>query len=355
MKKELRHLEDFLRDEHFRRWVLEEGSNPLNIYWRRWLEDNPEKATRFHQAVRILEFLRDASVPWAEERKARTLEQIKRSIGKGQSLGNESIPLYPPQRTLSSGWYKIAVSAVVIFLFAVAIWQLSKTDRPVSQEVVVNDWIIRSSPKGQRSEIHLPDGSTVFLNSETELKYNRTGFALKHRDIFITGEAFFEVQKNADLPFRVHSDAFVTTALGTAFNVRSYAGLPHKIQLASGKVKVDNLDEGRQAVAAITLEPGQEAVWGEDQKLHIRQIAVSNIDAWKNGILIFDKTPFDEAVKALEIWYGTAISIKGMDNRQFMINGRFENEQLDKILESMKFSLGFSYTIDQQRVTIEFN
>lgn len=353
MEKELHNLEDFLNDDHFRSWVLEQGADPLNIYWRKWLEDHPDKAVSFHQAVKILETLRDQSVPWATEHKEQTLRHIQSAIREDRSEESKTIPLYPARQKRSYGWYKIAVSAAIVFLLTAAIWQLVVFRSSPAENGIVHEWIIQSS-KDQRAEVQLPDGSIVVLNAGSELKYDRSGFGKGSREVFLTGEAFFDVYKDPANPFRVHSNELITTALGTSFNVRAYPGLLQKIQLATGRVKVDKTGDDHTVTAAVILDPGQEAILESDGGLHIQQVPISHIDAWRKGSILFDRTPFDEAVKILEIWYGAEIVVKGIKDAQPLINGRFDNEQLDKILESMQFSLGFHYTIDGKQVTIEF-
>lgn len=352
LKNELHKLEDFLNDSHFRDWILNEQPDPQNPYWKQWLEDNPDKASLFRRAVQVLETLRDQSVPWAEESKAQILERIQSAIRQGENSSNESVPLFPDQRRRPFRWYK-AAAAILILLSSAALWQMDIFNGNPSPDITNNNRITRATA-GQRSTIYLPDGSIVFLNAGSQLQYDSSAFEGTSREVFLTGEAFFQVHKNPGKPFRVHSNGLITTALGTSFNVRTYTGLPSKIQLASGKVRVDKTGVGRQTEESIVLEPGQEAIVGKDGRLHLQEIPVDHIDAWRTGALLFDRTPFDEAVKTLEIWYGKEIVVKGMKNIQPLINGRFDNEQLDKILESMQFSLGFNYTIEEKHVIIEF-
>lgn len=355
MKKELHHLEDFLNDDDFREWVLEGKSGRLHLYWLRWLETHPDKASPFHQAVKVLESLKDESVPWDQDRKSRTLRHIQAGIRKTQSTGDKYVSLYPRQKKRPYHRYKIAASLAILFAFTLTFWWLRTANRSAQQEGAANDWVTQTNLRNQFSEIQLPDGSTVTLHRDSELKYDRSGFGRGHRNVYLTGEAFFEVQKNPEQPFRVHSGEFTTTALGTSFNVRAYADLPIKIQLATGKVKVYSDGESQQSGEEIILSPGQEAALGKDQQLHVRQIAIGKIAAWKKGVLVFDKTPFEEAVKILERWYGVEIDVKGPADRQPVINGKFDNEELDKTLASMQFALDFSYSINDQHIKIEFN
>lgn len=355
LTKKLDRLDDFLNDDDFRRWVLEENKNDRNLYWSGWAANNPDKAGRFRQAIQVLESLRDESVPWAEERKIRTLRNIRSAIRKAQGARETNILQPRDWYRLPRVWYKTAAAAAILLFFSLAVWQLGRDSHVPSSEIAFSDWVTESNKSGQRSEVVLPDGSIVALNAESELKYDRLDFGKGHRDVFLTGEAFFEVRKNPESPFRVHSNELITTALGTSFNIRAYADLLTRVQLATGRVSVNRDRKSSPAGEAVLLEPGQEAVLGRDEKLQVRHIAVSRIDAWRNGILLFDRTPFREAVKTLERWYGVEITVKGLGAGEPVLTGRFDNEQLGKTLESMQFSLGFRYTIDRRWVMIEFN
>lgn len=116
-------------------------------------------------------------------------------------------------------------------------------------------WITKSNPKGQKSKIHLPDGSTVILNAESQIRF-KNDFGKADRDIF-KWRIVFEVAQDSLLPFRVFSGELVTTALGTSFNINSYDKNRVNVQLATGQVKVFKEELESES---LLLQPGEEVI-----------------------------------------------------------------------------------------------
>src|SRR5690606_21518010 len=123
-------------------------------------------------------------------------------------------------------------------------------------EEMTEEWTTKSNPIGQKSIIQLADGSKVVLNADSELKF-LDNFGQGHREIYLKGEAFFEVALDSLRPFTVYSGESVTMALGTSFNINSYDNKKVQIQLATGKVKVIHEDKEKEPVY---LDPGEEVI-----------------------------------------------------------------------------------------------
>ncbi|EPR69622.1 FecR family protein [Cyclobacterium qasimii] len=193
-------------------------------------------------------------------------------------------------------------------------------NKPIAQETKSDEWIIKTNPKGQKSTLMLSDGSNVVLNAESELRFKRE-FGQSHREIYLTGEAFFEVASDSLLPFRVHSGDLITTALGTSFNINSYKENWVQVQLATGKVRVSNISEKNQAV---DLVPGEEVVIGNDSQLIKSKFDLNKAFYWKEGVLGFEKVPFEEVVQSLERWYAVDIQVKKPPSSSVKISGEFK-------------------------------
>ena len=207
--------------------------------------------------------------------------------------------------------------------------------------------MIKENPAGQKSRIHLPDGSFVNLNAGSYLKY--ADDFNNNRSVELVGEAFFEVQKRPEAPFRVTSKGIVPTALGTSFNIKAYkaTGLV-EVALATGKVSV----EDTFSQSKLLLLPGQMAT-----KLDAsNQLVMSETDAkiigqWRNGILLFDSTPLANVINSLENWYDVEIMVQG-DVSGILCSGTFDNEYLDNVLDVLSHTIGFEFQIENKVVTI---
>ncbi len=213
--------------------------------------------------------------------------------------------------------------------------------------------IVKTTPRGEKSRVILPDGSIVHLNAESSISYSENFSA--DRNLDLVGEAFFEVTKDSLKPFVVHTQNLSTTALGTSFNIQAYPDLGKvQISLATGKVLIkDSLTEKQ-----IIMNPKESTSHINGQPLlRKEQVDINEILLWKEGILHFDKTPFPEVLKTLERWYGTHIKVTGVENiPDFKCSGTFKpRENLHNVLDVLGYSLEFSYSTTGSQTTILFN
>jgi transmembrane sensor len=212
--------------------------------------------------------------------------------------------------------------------------------------------IERTTQRGIKKLITLPDGSTVILNADSKLIYFED-FA-NNRTLKLEGEGFFEVVKDEFHPFTVITENISTTALGTSFNIKAYQGNPNiQVTLATGKVRVENsLDQN-----LFEIQPGEAVYYFENKNTLKKQNAdLSQVLSWKEGILQFDKIPFNVIVKDLERWYGVNIVIKGTNTiPEYKCSGTFPpHEYLSNVLKVLSFSVNFDYTINGNEVLLEF-
>lgn len=164
-----------------------------------------------------------------------------------------------------------------------------------------------TTPKGRQFRLTLPDGSRVWLNAASSIRYP-TAFAGHERKVVVTGEAYFEVAQEAGKSFRVIAGNGVEIAvLGTHFNVNAYENeASTNITLLEGSVRV-SADAGR----AVTLRPGQQAQLANKPAFSgikvVEQADVDEVLGWKNGVFIFDNASLEEVMRQLERWYDITI------------------------------------------------
>ncbi|MCH6200055.1 DUF4974 domain-containing protein [Aquiflexum sp. LQ15W] len=213
--------------------------------------------------------------------------------------------------------------------------------------------IERLTPRGNKKIISLPDGSTVVLNADSKLTYD-SDFT-QNRTINLEGEGFFDVVRDEEYPFKVITNNITTTALGTSFNIKAYDGNPSiQVTLATGKVRVENsLDKN-----LLEIQPGEAVYFSEeDNSLEKQNVDVSNVLSWKDGILHFEKTPFNLIIEDLERWYGVEFKVIGSKKiPEYKCSGTFKpHEYLSNVLNVLSYSVDFDYTIDGDEVILEFN
>lgn len=172
-------------------------------------------------------------------------------------------------------------------------------------------------PRGGEFILELSDKTVVHLNADSKLRYP-IQFGKGKREVFLEGEAFFDVSKQNGSSFLVHTKQGCVTVLGTSFNVRAYGDdALEETTLVTGKVKIKTMDEQEMIIA-----PGEQCRVNESGELSKRQVDVYPYIAWKEGIFAFDKQPLEEVMKIIGRWYN--------------IDALFETEQLRGILISGK-------------------
>lgn len=165
-----------------------------------------------------------------------------------------------------------------------------------------------ATPLGGIYQITLPDGTKVWLNAGSSLKYPMS-FAKNERRVSLEGEAFFEVTKDSARPFKVLSKGQEIEVLGTAFNVNAYPdNTAIKTTLVNGKVKLSN---DKRYSEAIYLLPGQQSTNTNNGKIQLANVDTAPFTAWKEGLFYFDETPLSDALQQIGRWYNVEVKYKG--------------------------------------------
>ena len=207
------------------------------------------------------------------------------------------------------------------------------------------------SPPGTRSKILLPDSSEVWLNSNSRISYNY-GFGKEERVVSLLGEAFFSVQKNEDMPFRVNVNNMNIKVTGTEFNVSAYNTDRHvETVLIAGEVHLNYLKKGREK--SIVMKPSQKAVLDkESSSMVVEPIKTKAYDSWKDGKLVFDNFTLVEVVEILERWFNASIVIKNHKLKSYRFTATLDNRSLDQILMYLSYSSPINYTFENNVVTL---
>ncbi len=165
-----------------------------------------------------------------------------------------------------------------------------------------------ATPLGGIYQITLPDGTKVWLNAGSSLKYPMS-FAKNERRVSLEGEAFFEVTKDSARPFKVLSKGQEIEVLGTAFNVNAYPdNTAIKTTLVNGKVKLSN---DKRYSEVIYLLPGQQSTNTNNGKIQLANVDTAPFTAWKEGLFYFDETPLSDALQQIGRWYNVEVKYKG--------------------------------------------
>ena len=222
-------------------------------------------------------------------------------------------------------------------------------------------------PMGSKSYIVLSDSTKVWLNAGTTFKYP-SNFQKNSREVFLEGEAFFDVSKNKKKPFYVDVAEMDIKVLGTKFNVKAYTDENNiETTLEEGVIEVVGLKSDTEEGKNLCLNPGQKLILTKemtsqqtagDPSVKIKNAKLITLQntkletAWTEGKLIFYKEPFEGVKVKLERWYGVTIDIQNPEILDYRFTGTFDEETLEQALEALKKAARFDYQIKKKHVTI---
>jgi len=205
------------------------------------------------------------------------------------------------------------------------------------------------APKGQKSQVILPDGTKVYLNSGTIIKYDNL-FGKTYRELTLSGEAFFEVTKNEKLPFLIKTKDVEVLVVGTKFNLMAYPeDATVETVVSEGMVSVTELHKR----ASLTIGKDQKATFNRATKiLSVKDAGSESFGEWKDNILTFDNENFSDVIKKLERWYNVDISVQGTDSITDRFTMTIKSESLKEVLDLISLTTDIEYSIKDNKVSI---
>nr|WP_067058260.1 FecR family protein [Mucilaginibacter sp. L294] len=202
-----------------------------------------------------------------------------------------------------------------------------------------------NTPVGGQYQVILPDGTKVWLNAASSLKYP-TQFKGSQRMVELTGEAYFEVTKNAAMPFYVKANNMQVKVLGTHFNIMAYDNEPAiKTTLLEGSVQLSSGTSNNR------LKPGQQGVLNRNGQITVSDVNAEHAIAWKNGYFEFNRSGIHEIMNQLARWYDIEIAYQGnMPDDEFV--GKIERSaKLSQVLNILKLSK-IHFVLDNKKLTV---
>lgn len=258
----------------------------------------------------------------------------------------------------------VAASLLALVLVTTFYWYNHRAGEAQSNVIVTK--------RASRTNLVLPDGTVVWVNSDTKISYDAS-FGKHTRDVYLVGEAYFEVINDKNKPFIVHTNSMDVRVLGTTFNVKDYETDPlAEALLISGSLEVIVREKGRNK--KVLLSPNEKIITSKSpghsdpvaspkNKERINGFSLEKIEeetdkenikeiGWMQNKLVFKNEKIDDIVPILERWYDVRITITGAGSHDLRITGTFENDKLDDVMESLKISAQIQYEIKKNMVFI---
>lgn len=306
---------------------------------RQWIKERPENRLYFQNMVAVWK----ATGVMSNAEGFDVAGAISRFNRKTKSVNG--IDFYRRALRLSAAAIILLVCGISSLFF---LWQSERTASEVVEEY--KEYVVEV-PDGAKSKITFPDGSVVWLNAGSKVKYD-SNFAKASRNVELTGEGYFEVSKNKELPFVVNTEKLSVKVLGTKFNLKSYEEDSEvKVTLKEGAVKVgDFLTDA----APVELKPNQRFTFRKaDLSMLVDSVDASHIDNWRNGAMTFDKVPLEEIAKELRRLYNIPIRIESDKLKQIVYYSDFqENVSVEKVLEILSSGNKFRYEVKPEEIRI---
>lgn len=353
--------EDFLCDESFLRFC--KGGYPDTLFWNNWVKENPEYTDAVDKALRLYDLLNAGQGNSKEQ-----LAAMKDAIARRENFQNmlahgREAKVVQAKRP----WVRYAAAAAaVILVTGGSLGYLWKKKAATGLQVYEHYTAAKS-----RKTIVLPDSSVIMLNGDSHLSISKD-FDNEHREVTITGEAFFDIKHDQEHPFVVHTSEYRIRVLGTSFNVRSYPGSHGtETDLISGKVEiVTNNDNAKESVILrpnekFVLERGHEPT---TSKTHSTTAAASKVTvakmkldtltqlahetAWARQKMEIRDETFEQIALKLQAWYGIRVIFASEDIKQYRYTATFNDETIFKALQYLKQSYPFNYRIEKDVIVI---
>lgn len=356
--------QDFASDEDFLRWVKYPEHDPfLDKFWQNWLLENPDKREAVDDArCMILAVLHEKQSLPAEGAERDIWARIEQSTGMGQR-----------SRSLWRPWY---ARAAVVLMFASAGWLALKSDPTAEGEVAVEQkaevtFVTQLNNSETPKTVILSDGTSIIMQPRSALEYP-VSFEDDKREVFLTGQAFFEVVRDADRPFLVHAGEIVTRVLGTSFTVRNVEGEKKVlVKVKTGKVSVfvasneekapggtesvyDKAPGANKSVEGVVLMPNQQVVF-ERQHMRMTKSLIENpavLNPLAKREFEFVDAPIKDVFLAIENAYGIDIVFDEETLSTCFLNASLTDVPLYEKLKLICMGINTTYEIIDSHIII---
>lgn len=298
----------------------------------------------------LMKYIKGETTPEEREKVVRWLDEDPEHIHQYRSLRKlYDISLWSPieesqqeekqTRTLKPVWIEfLKVAAVILVTFLGTKAFFDWKEDPVKMQTVI-------VPAGQRAELLLADGTKVWLNSRSKLKFPDR-FQKDARNVELDGEGYFEVTHKEEAPFTVHTSRYDVKVLGTEFNVKAYNSKNQfEASLLKGSVEVSNMNKSQ----VVRLRPDEQVI--SDGSQLIRSVILDkNYFRWKKGLLCLDDESIGGLIDKLELYYDVKIIVQQASLMKYHYSGKFRiSDGVEHVLKVLQLKHKFTYIEEEEQ------
>lgn len=241
--------------------------------------------------------------------------------------------------------YSKVAAVILIPILLISLWYFLHADRklPEREKVIYSEIF---TPYGSKTKLDLPDGSTVWLNDGSTLKFPQQ-FRAKTRTVYLSGEAYFDIQNNPKKSFLVKTPEINIRVLGTKFNVMAYSDESTvETTVETGKVLIEKATVQGEVTAITEIGPNQRSVFNiSSGEIFTDKVNTEEFTSWKDGKLILRNDPMTETVQKLERWYNVDIELIDPELDHYTYSATIIDESITTLLDYFKIITPIDYTI----------
>ena len=326
-------VEEFMQDSYFRQWALNELM-PEDVFWENWVNSNHDKLPIIEEAKSLVIALKiKDSLQFSED---------EINDGMNQILMDTSPQTYKLAHLRSNNnWLRIAASITLIlgftWLIGLRYTHNSVLFSPLASYQKQVSYINNGT---QPITFELSDGSKITLEPKSQLLYGNE-FGKNKREVYLTGEAFFDVAKDTQHPFLIYTAELVTKVVGTSFRIKAYENDKDiSVSVQTGKVTVYSQNTDRRNNPSFSTEmvlaPNQKAVFEKEEKRLAKTLVDVPLELQKlpdNTSFHFEETNVNEIFSRLELVYGVKITYDKNSFKKYSVTADLKNESLFKKLD----------------------
>lgn len=248
-------------------------------------------------------------------------------------------------------WRTVAAAVILLTMGSIAYWYFNSQQKPAG---AIADLLVKHNTRGTKSIIELTDGSKIWLNADSKLQYPEV-FTGNTREVYLNGEAFFEIAKNATRPFIIHLANGTVRVLGTSFNIRAYDNEKTvETSVATGKVAfIPKMQHHKKTVDTFLITSNNKVLYTlEEERVDVVPTLAAEDKAWTEGRLIFKALTLEEIAIELERNFGKKVTFVDDAVKDYRLTGSFQNNSLDEIMYYLTQTKDFYYKITNSELLI---
>ena len=303
------------------------------------------------------------------------IEQLHKMYSAGIDIStwekagpSEGIKFQSNEQLFKKRWFPWLAAACIVAVIAILFTKNIVTKQKITVDSLANEV---ATQNGSKSKVVLPDGSTVWLNADSKLTYEKD-FGKAGRRVTLEGEAFFDVKKLPGVPFIIKTKVIEVKVLGTAFNIKSYSNeLTTETSLVRGQVEITvNKRPGDKYI----LKPNNKLIVANEAEEEIKtsgkkegkKIPLVSLEhltyyerdstiietSWKENRLVFQDESFADIANKLERWYNVQLVFSDKSLETEHLTGSFANETIFQALEALQITTDFHFKIEQNNILL---